>query len=189
MVNEFYDVDIVSHHACSNTKVNLLSLLKKQYHSTIIFYFERPIVMTDKVTWVMQNAPQPLTKRHNAFSIKIKQLQNQGNGWDFIVGITQKNGERKHDGNCGFGLTETSWGYISATGDAITNCTTNTYGHKLEVGDIVTVIVEFYAATLRFKVNGKDFGVAFRDIPVAQHLYPAISSICTISEIEVVSTN
>jgi hypothetical protein len=145
--------------------------------------------MTDTGTWVMQNAPQPLTKRHNAFSIKIKQLQTQGNDWNFIVGITQKNGARKHDGNCGFGQTETSWGYISATGDTVKECTTKTYGHKLEVGDIVTVIVDFYAATLRFKVNGKGFGVAFRDIPVEQHLYPAVSSICKISEIEVVRTN
>jgi hypothetical protein len=188
MVNEFYDVDIVSYHSCSNTQVNMLSLLKKQYHS-ITFYFERPIVMTDGVTWIMQNAPQPLTKQHNAFSIKIKQLQPQGNAWSFIVGITQKNGARKHDGKCGFGKTETSWGYISATGEAITNCNTKTYGNKLEVGDIVTVIVDFYAATLRFKVNGKAFGVAFKDIPVEQHLYPAVSSICKISEIEVVRTN
>eukprot|EP00123_Amoebidium_parasiticum_P017132 comp23721_c0_seq1/m.40852 comp23721_c0_seq1/g.40852 ORF comp23721_c0_seq1/g.40852 comp23721_c0_seq1/m.40852 type:complete len:1427 (-) comp23721_c0_seq1:80-4360(-) len=49
------------------------------------------------------------------------------------------------------------------------------YGKEWREGDIVTVLMDVEAATISFRLNGQDLGIAFRDVDTKKRWYPALS--------------
>jgi hypothetical protein len=157
-------------------RIKVTGFLNDMPKQPTIFKFSQYRLKTTAANWIMVVANPAIKKPVNRFSVRIDRMEKQGNGWDVSIGVTTEKQDRC-DGTALVGYNQHSWGMV-ATGQKMYDGESYPYGEILNEGDVITVMLNHQNSELEFFVNGESRGVAFRNLPLHQPIYPAISSIC-----------
>jgi len=104
---------------------------------------------------------------------KIKLNSETKQSWDIMIGIGPNNPNNEEE------FYKKCWNFVSSNSKLVilskNSSEYNNHSGRLKKGDIVEVTVDRNLGNLSFAVNGSDYGIACKNIPKEETLYPTIN--------------